>query len=218
MDVVKIHENEDDINLNDYIDLSDEIVEDISMVTPFIINNCVVTYYIGRLINLNKLIIHLHASKYNPKVFAALEINLYNPKCIALIFTSGRFVILGCKTLEATRLVMCYFIDIFENIGINTNIQLQQYNIQNIVSSTYVGKKLNLRKIYNLFQKESSYEESLFPGLTFRPSDTKMILLIFNSGKIVLTGSRHISDLKKGYNILLYILNIYNNTLDKIDK
>jgi transcription initiation factor TFIID TATA-box-binding protein len=34
------------------------------------------------------------------------------------------------------------------------------------------------------------YEPELFPGLVFRMADPKVVLLIFVSGKVVLTGAK----------------------------
>ena len=36
----------------------------------------------------------------------------------------------------------------------------------------------------------SSYEPEIFPGLIYRMSEPKIVLLIFASGKIVLTGAK----------------------------
>lgn len=54
----------------------------------------------------------------------------------------------------------------------------------------------------------SSYEPELFPGLIYRMVKPRIVLLIFVSGKVVLTGEH----------IYSYILRLYYNFLNKIHK
>lgn len=43
------------------------------------------------------------------------------------------------------------------------------------------------------------YEPELFPGLIYRMSDPKVCLLIFVSGKVVLTGAKSKTDIDNAY-------------------
>lgn len=178
-------------------------------IRPFVINNCVATCNVGHPLRINSIITSLRASKYNPKIFAAMEIKINDPPSTALIFGSGKFVVSGCRTIETARLAMMNFIDILGSIGVHVDIMRNQYRVQNIVSTTWVGMELSLPKLYAIFQKESIYEPELFPGLTFRPGGTAMVLLIFSSGKVVLTGAKVKRDLDAGYDILIGILDKY---------
>lgn len=38
------------------------------------------------------------------------------------------------------------------------------------------------------------YEPEQFPGLVYRPSDTNCVLLVFGSGKVVITGGRSVEE------------------------
>lgn len=178
-------------------------------IRPFVINNCVATCNVGHPLRLSNIITSIRASKYNPKIFAAMEIKINDPPATALIFGSGKFVVSGCRTIEMARLSVAIFIDILEKIGLNVDIARNQFKIQNIVSTTWIGHDISLPKLYATFQKESIYEPELFPGLTFRPQSTNMVLLIFGSGKIVLTGAKVKRDLDEGYRILMDILQEY---------
>ena len=44
------------------------------------------------------------------------------------------------------------------------------------------------RFLFSCFSFHLSYEPELFPGLIYRVMQPKIVLLIFNSGKVVLTG------------------------------
>ena len=49
----------------------------------------------------------------------------------------------------------------------------------------------------------SRYEPELFPGLIFRMEVPKLVLLIFASGKIVLTGAKKRKEINDAYNAIL---------------
>jgi transcription initiation factor TFIID TATA-box-binding protein len=46
----------------------------------------------------------------------------------------------------------------------------------------------------------------VFPGLIYRMTEPKIVLLIFASGKIVLTGAKNKSDIQDAYNNIYPVL------------
>jgi transcription initiation factor TFIID TATA-box-binding protein len=66
-----------------------------------------------------------------------------------------------------------------------------------MVCSYDTGLKINLTKVIVTFNYEKiEYEPEQFPGLVYRISDPKIVVLIFSSGKIILTGGKTIVDVK----------------------
>ncbi|KAF9896548.1 TATA-box-binding protein, partial [Lobosporangium transversale] len=67
-----------------------------------------------------------------------------------------------------------------------------EYNpkIQNIVGSCDVKFPIRLEGLAYAHGPFTSYEPELFPGLIYRMVKPKIVLLIFVSGKIVLTGAK----------------------------
>ncbi|XP_028248672.1 TATA-box-binding protein-like isoform X4 [Glycine soja] len=66
----------------------------------------------------------------------------------------------------------------------------KDFKIQNIVGSCDVKFPIRLEGLANSHGAFSSYEPELFPGLIYRMKQPKIVLLIFVSGKIVLTGAK----------------------------
>ncbi|RYR41131.1 hypothetical protein Ahy_A08g037525 isoform A [Arachis hypogaea] len=66
----------------------------------------------------------------------------------------------------------------------------QDFKIQNIVGSCDVKFPIRLEGLAYSHGAFSSYEPELFPGLIYRMKQPKIVLLIFVSGKIVLTGAK----------------------------
>ena len=46
------------------------------------------------------------------------------------------------------------------------------------------------------------YEPEQFPGLVYRIKDPRIVVLIFSSGKIVLTGDKNLKDIRNGLDVL----------------
>ena len=61
--------------------------------------------------------------------------------------------------------------------------------IQNIVASANLQSTLNLEAVA-LELENTEYEPEQFPGLVYRLSDPKVVLLLFGSGKVVCTGAK----------------------------
>lgn len=68
--------------------------------------------------------------------------------------------------------------------------------IENIVASTRFADSPDLCAI-SLALEGTEYEPELFPGMAYRVSDPKVVILLFNSGKVVLTGARRAEDLER---------------------
>jgi transcription initiation factor TFIID TATA-box-binding protein len=52
----------------------------------------------------------------------------------------------------------------------------------------------------------STYEPELFPGLIYRMHEPKIVLLIFASGKIVLTGAKNREDIVRAFDKMYNVL------------
>lgn len=59
-----------------------------------------------------------------------------------------------------------------------------------MVGSADVDFKIQLEALALKHATYCSYEPELFPGLIYRIIQPKIVLLIFNSGKVVLTGRK----------------------------
>ena len=61
----------------------------------------------------------------------------------------------------------------------------------------------------NDHDKFSTYEPEIFPGLIYRMVNPKIVLLIFASGKIVLTGAKTKEDIFKAFDLMYPVLKKY---------
>jgi transcription initiation factor TFIID TATA-box-binding protein len=80
------------------------------------------------------------------------------------------------------------------NIGIDVK-GTPEIKVQNIVASADLHSALNLNAIaVGLGLENIEYEPEQFPGLVYRLSDPKVVVLLFGTGKLVITGGRKPED------------------------
>ena len=129
-----------------------------------------------------------------------------DPKTTALIFASGKMVVTGAKSEDDSRLASRKYARIVQKLGFDA--KFSEFKIQNIVGSCDVKFPIRLEGLAYSHGQFSSYEpevrvlsvmhlranvntlSQLFPGLIYRMIKPKVVLLIFVSGKIVLTGAK----------------------------
>jgi len=171
--------------------------------TP-VIHNVVATIQIKcnpiDIARLNKL---LPYSTYDKSKFAAITIRLADPVCTCLLFTSGKLVVTGASSWNEGLLTAYCIRDILKELYKNEKFEIVSFDVQNIVAHVDIpmqnGQKLDLDKFYAENSKEITYQKNMFPGLIFRAIDEEVVLLCFNSGKVVVTGGKSVENINKGW-------------------
>merc|ERR1712070_585079 len=131
---------------------------------------------------------HARNAEYNPKRFAAVIMRIREPKTTALIFKSGKMVVTGAKSEEQARNAARKYARIIQKLDFPA--RFTEFKIQNIVASCDVKFPIRLEGLAYKHSHYSSYEPELFPGLIYRMVQPKIVLLVFVSGKVVLTGGK----------------------------
>lgn len=152
------------------------------------LQNVVSTVNLGCKLDLKTIALQARNSEYNPKRFAAVIMRIRDPKTTALIFSSGKMVCTGAKSEDMSRIAARKYARIIQKLGYPA--QFREFKIQNIVGSVDVKFPIRLEGLAFAHGHFSSYEPEIFPGLIYRMVKPKIVLLIFVSGKVVLTGAK----------------------------
>ena len=150
--------------------------------------NIVVSTSLEHDIPLEKMAATLSNTEYNPEQFHGLVIRIREPKTSALIFSSGKVVCTGARSMEKVEESIKKIIKSLEKINIKIKIK-PKINIQNIVASGSVGMDLNLN-VLAMKLENTEYEPEQFPGLVYKLPQAKATFLLFSNGKIVCTGTK----------------------------
>ena len=174
------------------------------------LQNIVATVNLETRLDLKTIALHARNAEYNPKRFAAVIMRIREPKTTALIFASGKMVVTGAKSEEQSRLAARKYARIIQKLGFPA--RFSEFKIQNIVGSCDVKFPIRLEGLACAHGHFSSYEPELFPGLIYRMVKPKIVLLIFVSGKIVLTGAKVREEIYQAFENIYPVLTDFRKT------
>jgi len=167
------------------------------------VENVVANARIADNLDLNYIESKLEDAVFTKKKFPGLVYRTREPKSAFLIFRSGKVVCTGSKTEEGVRAVMDKLAADLRSIGIDV-VEHPDFRVQNIVASANLGRELNLGAIVTGLELEGmEYEPEVFPGLVYRIADPMSAILIFSSGRLVITGGKTVEECEKSVGVLL---------------
>ena len=170
------------------------------------LQNIVATTNLEHDIPLIKLAEALPNTEYNPEQFPGLVMRIRDPKTSALIFSSGKIVCTGAKSMTKVKESIVNIIKNIEKIGIKIKVK-PIIKVQNMVASGAIGMDLNLNELAMKLEN-TEYEPEQFPGLVYKLDGTRATFLLFSNGKIVCTGTRSESKLREALDKL--VVNLKN--------
>ena len=179
------------------------------------LQNIVSTANLKCVLDLREIALKAKNAEYNPKKFAAVIMRIKEPKTTALIFSSGKMVCTGARTEEDSKQASRIYAKII--LKLNFPVKFSEFKVQNIVASCDAKFPIRLEGLAREYLKFCSYEPEMFPGLIFHMLDPKIVLLIFVSGKIVLTGAKNREDIYKAYDKILPILMKFRKGMYKLE-
>jgi len=167
------------------------------------IENIVASAKVTDSLDLPSLASRLKDAEYNKKRFPGVVLRMQDPKIAALVFGSGKVVLTGAKSIDSLSRGLEILADQLRALDIDIPDN-PTYKIQNIVTSADLGTPINLNKIavgFNLDKIE--YEPEQFPGLVYRLDDPKVVVLLFGSGKLIITGGKVPEDARRAVQRIL---------------
>ncbi len=163
--------------------------------------NIVVSASLGHDIPLEKMAATLSNTEYNPEQFPGLVIRIKEPKTSALIFSSGKIVCTGARTMANVHESIRKIIKSLEKINVKIK-DFPEVKIQNIVAAGSVGMALNLN-VLAMKLENTEYEPEQFPGLVYKLPELKATFLLFSNGKVVCTGTKSEQEVDKALDKLI---------------
>ena len=164
--------------------------------------NIVVTTDLNHKLDLEKIASTLSHVEYNPEQFPGLVMRIKEPKTSALLFTSGRVVCTGAKSVAYAKKAIYKIIDSLKKVNVKITTE-PVLKIQNLVGSGELGFNLNLNKLAMKLHN-TEYEPEQFPGLVYKiKSPFHASFLLFSNGKIVCTGTKSKEEMEKCLELLV---------------
>ncbi len=152
------------------------------------IENMVSAITIDQKIDLKKFFECVKGLEYNPERFPGIVYRIKEPKLAMLIFGSGKIICTGARSLEGIKIAVKKLKDKLSEGGIIVKTE-PKVEVQNIVASANMNVKVNL-DVLAMKCDNTEYEPEQFPGLVFSLDEPKTVMLVFRSGKMIITGAK----------------------------
>jgi transcription initiation factor TFIID TATA-box-binding protein len=155
--------------------------------------NVVAHVVIGKQIPLNKLVGKAKGAEYAPDQFPGLVYRIDKPKSAALIFSSGKIVCTGTKSIEDAEIAITKVVHKLKSLGISVPNSID-VRIDSILASTRIDAKLKLNEVaYSLDGAE--YNPDQLNGMVYKVKDPEATFILFRSGKIICNGTSSVDDI-----------------------
>ena len=171
------------------------------------ITNIVSSINLGCNLNLKNIALKLKNAEFNSNKISTIILKSKDIKVTSTIFSNGKMICSGAKNEKESKLACKKFSKIVKKMGYN--VELRDFKIQNIVASYDIKFKISLLDLYNKlnfminnsknFGNNNNYckfNKELFPTLIFYINESKISLLFFESGKVVLYGAKNIKEIE----------------------
>ncbi|KAH0791669.1 TATA-box-binding protein [Histomonas meleagridis] len=190
---------------------ADDFLEHIDSMKPNIVN-LVASVKMCNSFDLLKISEHIKNAEFNPRRFQAVILRITTPKATAMVFQVGKVNIVGTREKEVAYQAAKKFCRILRKVGYNCRIE--EFNVTNLVATIACNFRIRLQEIANHpgHRQLARYNPETFPGIIYRIPDPKVTLLIFESGKIIMTGAKSYEDLQRASNWIQPILTLFKKT------
>ncbi len=169
---------------------------------PIQIQNVVASSSLSSELDLRAIAAKLDRAEYAPDEFPGLIYRLQKPKTAILLFHSGKVVCTGGKSQKEVEESIRTISRLIRSTGQKVTSR-PVIEVQNIVSTGDLESEINLSSIaLTLGLDRVEYEPEQFPGLVYRLDEPRVVVLLFGSGKLVLTGARQPSDAQRAAEIV----------------
>ncbi|RLG48578.1 MAG: TATA-box-binding protein [Thermoproteota archaeon] len=168
------------------------------------IQNVVSSADIRQKLDLNEIKEKIEGANYEPDKFPGLVLKLKEPKAALLVFSSGKFVCTGTKSVRESSEAIHKAISLMNSKGIKI-VNKPLIKAENIVASAKLHVKVDIERLARN-EPNTLYEPEQFPGLIYRMDDPPVVFLVFASGSLVCTGAKKESDVKRAVYKLREIL------------
>lgn len=129
-------------------------------------------------------------TEYNPSNYHGLYIRLEEKGPLITLFRSGKYNISGCSAIEELDETNDGFLKSLADLKIVESSVDSAFSVQNVVCIGDLHQQVDLNTlVVTLGLEVTEYEPEQFPGLVYRTKEIPAVMLVFSSGKTIITGT-----------------------------
>jgi transcription initiation factor TFIID TATA-box-binding protein len=141
---------------------------------------------------------------YDPEKYPGAYFGLNDSAPLITVYRTGKYIITGVGSEEEAADTRSEFLRLLTDHSILPEVEDEWYEIQNYVCMEDIGEKLDLSALaIGLGLEFTEYEPEQFPGLVYRPTNYDCVMLLFGSGKVIITGATAVDSAEEAVTDLL---------------
>jgi len=134
-------------------------------------------------------------AEYDPEKYPGMYLRMADDEPLITVYRTGKYIVTGAGSEEDLYRVRNRFLTLLSDEEILPAATTDEFAVQNLVCTAELGEGQNLHALaIGLGLEQTEYEPEQFPGLIYRPGDFPWVLLIFATGKVVITGSTELEE------------------------
>ena len=137
---------------------------------------------------------------YDPDKYPGAYFRFGDSAPLITLYRTGKYIVTGANSEKEAHTIRGEFLNILTDHGILPSAEDEWFQVQNYVCISDIGENVNLSAIaIGLGLEVTEYEPEQFPGLVYRPPDHDCVLLVFGSGKTIITGAKNIEAAEEAF-------------------
>lgn len=129
-------------------------------------------------------------AEYDPDKYPGMYLRFEEDAPLITVYRTGKYIVTGAGSEEEAQAIRERFLNLLAYNGMIPSPEDEWFRIQNLVCTAELGESLNLNALtIGLGLEKTEYEPEQFPGLIYRPTGADSVVLLFASGRVVITGS-----------------------------
>jgi transcription initiation factor TFIID TATA-box-binding protein len=127
---------------------------------------------------------------YDPDKYPGMYLRFEEDAPLITVYRTGKYIVTGADSEGKAHTIRERFLDLLAENGMIPAPEDVRFRIQNLVCTAELGESLKLNTLtIGLGLEKTEYEPEQFPGLVYRPAGADSVVLLFASGRVVITGS-----------------------------
>ena len=127
--------------------------------------------------------------RYDPDIHQGLELRFSEEGPLVTLYATGKYII-RAPSLELLSETREKTLNLFSEIGLLDNAQDVAFKINNVVGSGSIGREVALAPLEeDLAIGETAYDPDNFPALRCKLDEHDATVLLYRSGKVIITGA-----------------------------
>jgi len=142
-------------------------------------------------------------AEYDPDKYVGMYLRFDDEAPLITLYRTGKYIITGANSEEEVYTIREQFLTLLANNAMIETPKDEWFRIQNLVCTGELDQSLNLNALaIGLGLEVTEYEPEQFPGLIYRPAEAANVVLLFASGRIVITGSQDIDAAERTFDLV----------------